>query len=171
MALGAEPAPTLWLTIGNHAGVPGPVLVEAERHVRRIYRKVGVDLVWSVVDPSFEFSETPTASQVRSRVAMSVALIPDHLIERVCDQQTASGVAIGSSDQGGRRAYVFPDRVRRGAVAWIGSGTPGKRARDGLLLGHVIAHEIGHLLLPGGYHSIGGLMKARLGRDNLQSAA
>jgi hypothetical protein len=29
------------------------------------------------------------------------------------------------------------------------------------ILGHIIAHEIGHLLLPGGRHSVSGIMKAR----------
>ena len=57
------------------------------------------------------------------------------------------------------RAYVFLDRVR----AFVAINVP-ERLRseaDGIILGHVIAHELGHLLLPGPSHEAGGIMRGR----------
>jgi len=58
-----------------------------------------------------------------------------------------------------RRAYVFLDRVR----AFVAINVP-ERLRpeaDSIILGHVIAHELGHLLLPGAQHEAGGIMRGR----------
>ena len=63
----------------------------------------------------------------------------------------AAGSAPGTRTERGRIAYVFYDRVR----------TIAQKAHqvDGDPLGIVIAHEIGHLLLPYGSHSDTGLMR------------
>jgi hypothetical protein len=39
------------------------------------------------------------------------------------------------------------------------------------LLGHVMAHEMGHLLLPYGAHSIAGLMRPAWDRSQVRAAA
>jgi hypothetical protein len=39
------------------------------------------------------------------------------------------------------------------------------------MLGHVIAHELGHLLLPHGGHSVGGVMRAEWDPAQVMSAA
>jgi len=58
-----------------------------------------------------------------------------------------------------RRAYVFLDRVR----AFVAINVPERlrQEADGIILGHVIAHELGHLLLPGAQHEAGGIMRGR----------
>jgi hypothetical protein len=62
------------------------------------------------------------------------------------------GMAIVTAQGGGRIAYVLFDRVMKAARA----------ARSGVtdILGVVMAHEIGHLMLPDGSHSDSGLMRA-----------
>ena len=61
------------------------------------------------------------------------------------------GLAAVAADGTGRIAYVIYDRVRN--VAWQAA------IRDDDLLGYVMAHEIGHLLLPAGSHDTQGLMR------------
>jgi hypothetical protein len=58
-------------------------------------------------------------------------------------------------------AGVLYDRVQQ-----LDSG----RASDTILLGHAIAHELGHLLLGHGRHSVTGIMKADWDSRDLEAA-
>ena len=66
---------------------------------------------------------------------------------------------LGFAVSGGRLANVMYSRVERLA---------GSRANVATVLGHVMAHEIGHLLLSPNAHASGGIMAATL---DLQLAA
>lgn len=45
-----------------------------------------------------------------------------------------------------------------------------RKTSEGLILGHVIAHEIGHLLLPLGAHSAAGIMSPRIDKGDFRKA-
>src|SRR5262245_28352328 len=62
--------------------------------------------------------------------------------------EDAMGITSGTAAERGRVAYVFYDRAER--------FTPLHR---GKYLGHFMAHELGHLLLPQYAHSVTGLMR------------
>ena len=80
--------------------------------------------------------------------------------------QEIAGVAFPSPVNGGSgMIQVFVDRLEEISKE---SSIP---APLELLLGITIAHEIGHLLLPGHQHSLSGIMQGRLGARNLQLAA
>jgi hypothetical protein len=64
---------------------------------------------------------------------------------------SALGVALVLDGIAGHYASVFYGRIRGLAEA--------QRVRPGLILGYVIAHEIGHLLLKSTAHSRSGLMR------------
>ena len=66
------------------------------------------------------------------------------------------------SGQFGSYAVVFHARVKRVRFAAL---------KESALLGHAIAHEIGHVLLGVGGHAPSGIMKASWGRSELQRAA
>ena len=65
--------------------------------------------------------------------------------------------------QGSDLVLVVVDRVER-----LANGRDGER---GILMGHVIAHELGHLLLETPEHSVEGIMRARWGQSDLDRAA
>ena len=70
---------------------------------------------------------------------------------------------LGLSVSPARRAYVLYDRIAHGEV---------RSSRDvGAALGDVMAHEIGHLMLPAHSHSATGFMRSSLDMhsDFLQS--
>ena len=69
----------------------------------------------------------------------------------------------GTADQPGRVTNVFYHRVEELAKS--------KTCSKGEILGHAAAHELGHLLLGNLDHTSTGLMKARLGHKDLQTAA
>ena len=75
---------------------------------------------------------------------------------------TAFGVAFLMN--GGTFADVFFDRFKT-------LRTQNVRPVEASIVGHVMAHEIGHLLLGSNAHSRHGIMQARWKRDQLRSIA
>src|SRR4030095_16586544 len=65
-----------------------------------------------------------------------------------------SDETVGFAVPGSRAANVIYERIRRIARR--------RHVASGLLLGYVIAHELGHLLLPAHSHSSSGLMRPDL---------
>jgi hypothetical protein len=129
--------PSVVLYLANQAGISSLTICDARQEVSRIYAQIGVRAVWA---------EHPTDSPkdallviIRARAEQGVG--------------TAElGFAIRAADNSsGRVAYVFYDRVQPLAQ--------GHEMSDASLLAVVIAHEIGHLLLPYGSHSPSGLMR------------
>src|SRR5687767_11275528 len=73
------------------------------------------------------------------------------------------GVAPSTKEARGINAWIFYPRVR------AYSAELGMHASQ--LLGHVMAHEMGHLLLPYGAHALAGLMRPEWDRSQVKSAA
>jgi hypothetical protein len=81
-------------------------------------------------------------------------------------RQEIAGVAFPSpTNSGSGMIQVFFDRLEEI------SQNSNREAPLGLVLGLTIAHEIGHLLLPGNPHSLSGIMQGCVGRRNLRLAA
>src|SRR5439155_10169192 len=78
---------------------------------------------------------------------------------------TATGLAPGSGPDR-QSVYVFYDRV--GILAKHVADT---HADEGQITGHVIAHEIGHLLLNAQIHSATGIMRSPWNLWDLQQAS
>ncbi len=148
-AFGAEPdLLAIRILVGTVAGVRPDMLVRAQTETARIYAAVGVRLVWET-DP---LSLLP-------RLTMLIVSSPDAWSERVV--ATALGAAPAGDDGTGRLAYAFHERIEASARR---HGTdPAK------ILGCVMAHELGHLLLGRGSHSFAGIMSGRWDRDQIQS--
>ena len=86
-------------------------------------------------------------------------------------KKSVAGVALSNNGQGTRLAYVVVDRVLAQADA-------ARRRIQGLalllaqplILGHVMAHEIGHLMLPHNNHTKSGLMKGQMEANDIEDA-
>jgi hypothetical protein len=131
------------VTVYDYAGVPADVLSKAKAIAGDVYRQAGIDVEW--VEPS----GGPVAP------GFYVNLIPS-----VEASLTLTREAVGFAAPESLEATVIYDRIRA-----IGRD---RRISKGLLLGYVMAHEIGHLLLPAHSHSNSGLMRPNL---DLQLAA
>lgn len=121
----------------------------------RIFRDAGIRLTW-LRCPSGTTLDTGSDSNL--------------LVLNIIPHPTRNGVsqdALGYSFIGqGRSVYadVFRDRVFSLAV-W------GGRCSEAVLLGHVIAHELGHLLLGAPGHSLKGMMMNHWHASDLDRAA
>lgn len=144
----AEPRDRLSLRIlaVNQAKVPDVTLREAELQATRIFSALGIALVWTNTKPAEPYYED--AAQVR------IVIVPDSRTDR-----RRLGLAHGGSSA----AYAFYARIANLAAC---NGT-----NEAALLGHVIAHEIGHLLLPYDSHSLTGIMRAEWDRTQFEDMA
>jgi hypothetical protein len=129
----------------DYATVPAASLTRARSEMTRIYREIGVDVLWQGADA---LTEQTLLILIRSRMSETIP-------------QTAVGLASGTAVERGRVAQIFYDRVEQLPVLYVHRPT---------LLGHVMAHELAHLLLPLESHSPEGLMRARWDRSDLERA-
>ena len=148
---------TIVFVVVDHAQVPETALTRAQAEAARIYRSFGIIAIWS----------NTSASSVDTQITINIIVkpgdrhhsVPDDLAAKSADWRVL-GVAPGHKERHGLEVWAFYERILD--VANILGIDPG------LLLGHVIAHELGHLLLPYDSHSQTGLMRS--GWDKSQAA-
>jgi hypothetical protein len=152
-ALGSLAALTVTIHVTDNANLSPTELAGAEAYATAAYRAAGLHIVWSSApwNPEAEHSAGPRSIDVR------LVIVPRDMAEKKCRAEklgdSVLGVAIsGASEARGRIAYILYDRIARVAAL---RQTPFVRA-----LGHVMAHEIGHLLIGVNSHSDEGLMRA-----------
>jgi hypothetical protein len=147
---------TIGLVAVDHAQLPERVLARAQTEAARIYRSAGITLVWS---DTLDFSVPQMIINIVSKPTFARLTIPDSLAVKAADSRVL-GVAPGHKDRRNLTVWAFYERIEDSATL-LGLD-------PGLLLGHVIAHELGHLLLPYDSHSQSGLMRA--GWDKAQAS-
>jgi hypothetical protein len=130
--------------IRDEVVAPAATLQEAREVAGRIFREIGVEVVW--LSPEDARGRAAALDETR-RPAFLRSL---HTIRIV----PAAGRGLGSATLETRQARVgYPAILRQAAATG---------ASPGLLLGHVMAHELGHLLIGRTSHTATGLMAATL---------
>ena len=134
---------TIDLRMRNDAQVPAHVLEQSQDEVTRIFTAAGLAVRWTETPPRF-----------------TVHIVAQALgFDRAASQ--VMGVALRGAD--GSVAHVFFRQVRDFARAY--------QVDLSTMLAYVIAHEIGHLLIPGNVHSPTGLMQAEWAKAVVRDAA
>jgi hypothetical protein len=145
LAGAGKQALTVVLRIENPARVSGNTLLNAEEHAARIYDAIGVNTIW-VHDEARDVA--PGA------LRLTVILLHTDMPVLGSANEKLEGHVVGEAFREARRVYIFTNRIAALAA---------KHSRDrAILLGHAIAHEMGHVLLPANSHSASGLMSASL---------
>ena len=143
--------PEVRIRILDYARITNDVLAQAQQRVTDIYKVIGVQMRWQVTvcppDPSSAVADTLTEPS-----EFVLIVLNPHMSRRLRVAPDVLGLAIVPPQGGGRIAYVLFDRVTRVARAARSDVTD--------VLAKVMAHEIGHLMLPDGSHSGNGLMRA-----------
>ena len=137
------------IRVVDYAGITNDVIAHAQQRVCDIYQIIGMRIQWQITRP-LERSSSVANNVTEPSEFVIIVLSPD-MSRHLPIAPDALGMAIVSPQGGGRIAYVLFDRVMRVARAARSDVTD--------ILGVVIAHEIGHLLLPQGSHSDNGLMR------------
>jgi len=156
----AETSPVLTIQVSNQAGVDPMTLVQAEKTAAGIFEKTGVESRW--IEPAAGGSFPLSHIQLKILPSlMSIRLgLPDEFPD------SAMGLAPGSGPDR-QSVYVFYNRVEALAMRHVAD----THADMAQILGHAIAHEIGHLLLNIQTHSAAGIMRGDWNLWDLRNAS
>ena len=142
------PGAELEVTVGiyNEARISSHLLKKAESEAARLFREAHISVRWVVCPLSdSERSQNPECDEVFSSPFFFLKILPEAMAQRLAHRPYEYGLALQF------QAYVYFDRlksfVERGAVSLP------------VALGHMMAHEIGHLLLGDESHAPGGIMR------------
>jgi hypothetical protein len=149
----------LKVSVFNDAQVPLSVLQSAESRAQAVFGQAGISLTWL---------DCGTPGHWHTELGCLDVAFPNHLSVRlVTGKQTGSHDIFGQSflnEHGeGNYANVY--------VTPLSSAKALEVIREGDLLGCIVVHELGHLLLGKNSHSTEGLMRAKWEVWELREAA
>lgn len=134
---------TIVLHVTNHAATPGAsALARTQAEIEQIFASIGVRAVWAdiTLGPDHRACEG---------LNLFISLLSPYLVQELSGQGVREDV-LGSAPKGGGRVLIYTPRVRARAAKTL--------MDEHVLLGRVIAHEVGHVLLPGSGHAAAGIM-------------
>jgi hypothetical protein len=139
---------SITLRVHDYSSVPDEALSRATAIVTRVYEKIGVRTEWTgVARPAERHDEAG-----RPAAQMTIIILTPEMAARAGAREDALGYAAVPTEGMGSIAFAIFQRVRAAARK-----IPAPEAD---LLGFVIAHEIGHLVLPSGSQpDLTGLMR------------
>jgi hypothetical protein len=154
LAAGKPIPQRLVVRVYNEHGVSRGAVTTAAVTVRSMLKSVAINVVWRDCSPP---AAEPSCDRVLSADEVIVRIVVD-------SQPPASSAALASSLMGQREpaclVTIWADRVL--ALAAAGEMNPAE------LLGRVLVHELGHVLIGSAAHSSEGLMRAEWTSDELR---
>ena len=137
--------PVIRVRIYDYAKTPNDTVPDAQRLAANFYTAIGVTIDWA---PTFGPHARKNKNAAPGRLQdFTINILSRDMVARTTWAKDAIGSAVVAPEGGGRIAYVLYDRLQQAAFA---ANWPVKD-----LLAVVIAHELGHLLLPPGIRSDG----------------
>jgi hypothetical protein len=151
-----SPMPQVTITVYNDAHVEENLLTQAQLVATRIFQNAGVHSLW-IVYPSKTNLNLPAAESPAQSTQLVLRILPwsSPLGDSVF------GSAFLSADGTGTCSDVFFPSVQKLHHDW--------QASIPRVLGSVMAHEIGHLLLGSNAHSASGIMQPHWQGTELRS--
>ena len=154
--LAAEPLEPLTIEVVtvNQARIPRETVKRAEQVATRIFLAAGIRLEWTNTAPDSVEPYRETAQQLK------IHIVPDSPMKQAGRRL---GVAERLVDNSDRRTFVFYNRIVDLARLNGIDIAP--------ILGHALAHEMGHVLLPYGSHTSQGIMREEWNRAEFEAMA
>jgi hypothetical protein len=159
--VGGQGAPIqLQVSVFNSSPISSSTIERAESEAGHVLRDAGVAVIWM---------NCPQDAQHEASLAhCSEASFPSHLhlrIARASRGLKATTVGISFVAEGGKGCYadLFHEPIRQ-----LQEET---HVSPSVILGHAMAHELGHLLLGTNSHSSSGLMRAHWTDEDLAKAS
>jgi hypothetical protein len=129
--------PTLHVRVHDESGVPAATLEQAQAEAAAIFYRARVSLVWVDVETC-------------AGRCLVLKIIP-RSVGTKSRNQLVVGITPGTRTARGTLAFAFYDRISKLSAEL--------HLETGRMLGHVMAHELGHLLLPYEAHAVIGVMR------------
>ena len=156
--------PMIKLRIYNY-GISRTLLLRSEGEATAILNHAGLAVGWVDCPLSAEeFGSYPDCLNTMGGTDFTVRILTMRDAQRIAMHRDAMGEALEClGDHSGCSAYIFYREVQELARDWDAS--------ESELLGHALAHEIGHLLLGANSHSSEGIMRANWRQQELNTIA
>jgi hypothetical protein len=149
-AIAAQPNPRITVTVYNRSKLPDDSLTAGQSVALELLRRAGVESVWI----KCPIRSTPAANrecrQPPSPTRLTLTVVPHWVGDHHHPRSHTLGLALEGEQGFGSYCYVFQQRLDELAGA--------THVHPARLLGHAMAHEIGHLLKGSNSHSPRGLM-------------
>jgi hypothetical protein len=149
---------TIVVHVDDYAAVPIKMLLRAESRANTVYTLAGIVTLWvnRAMPRDLHSEGSALAGPVSQHaVHLRVIILSDEMTRRkLRDSRHGSdviGLAQAAPELSNTVAFVFFARLERAADRHVESTSD--------VLAHVIAHEVGHLLLQVGSHSDTGMMR------------
>ena len=150
-------APRLRVHVYNYAEVGRRDMAWAIEATSSVFSKAGIQLAWLDCPlGSGDREKLGACSQLDGTPSVQLNILPKKMAKRFRHRTGEYGVAYGSN------ALVYHHLVQELARE--------QRLPESLILGSIMAHELGHALLGPGSHSPAGVMKAGLNPADFQLA-
>jgi hypothetical protein len=160
--------------VSNLAGVDSKTLADAEKFATAIFRKSGVETRWvTSLGPSGEKLEETSGANSIGLSHLRLSILPRVMADRFGLRDRVTGIAPGGGPDR-QQTYVFYAKVEALAQHPVNRDIAGPQyfqVTKTLILGHAIAHEIGHILLNLDIHTGIGIMRGNWNMDDLLDAA
>ena len=137
-------AQAIVVEVDNDARIPAADLAEINEVVARSYLAIGVQVIWEHREVALD---DPRGLRVYLRLLSRISADRKIMKERI------GNAVLGQTTRPARLVYIFVHRIVEASVKFSHEYTQ--------ILGSVVAHELGHVLLPPGSHSESGVMKGR----------
>jgi len=171
-AASSETSPAITIHVRNYAIVAPTTLAEAEEVATEIFRQAGVQTRWADTVLTSENDQENSADRPAYSLAdIQLSILSREMSDRLGFPKNVMGLVPGTDAQ---VAYVFYNKVDalfRSALNALCHGRMDRQVSRAVILGHAIAHELGHLLLNLKGHSTQGIMRGEWGLKDLWDAA
>jgi hypothetical protein len=149
--------PSVTVLVYNYTAVSSRNLAAAEVWATRSYSAAGIAVSWVECPVSAEDSARFRAcEQALDKHPVFINIIPARMAEGFARSPKASEDTLGMAF--GFHAFVLYERIVQWAGIW--------GLEDSVILGHTLAHELGHLLLGDQSHSATGVMRPLMQRQD-----
>jgi len=154
-----QESPIVTISVFNDSGISSEILKQAEKVSSQVFEESGIRVDWVNCSPA---EEAPSVE-----VACRQAAFPQHLHLRIMRRSlnlkdSILGVSYLSTDGSGFQADIFYEGIEKLHRKTF--------LHPAIILGHVAAHEIGHLLLGSNSHSPWGIMRPHWNMEELARA-
>lgn len=152
----AEPIAKAAVRLYDYAAVPYQTLADAEREASRIFREAGVNLLWMECGPVQNDSDPDACEQLGESMRLVMRILPETMAVHLHRPPRVFGMSVQQD------AFVFFDRVQE--LCGV------ENLSLSVILGHTMAHELGHMILGQRGHSPSGIMMDTIRKDALTRA-
>ena len=164
-AIGAQSshAGKIEIRVYDYVSLTSKTLNEAETEASRVLQQAGIETDWRLAALSAAEADGLAAAPPMQPTTVVLRILDRQRSEKLIVRKEALGYGVPCPvDEPGCMTSILYTRVE--ALAKQGDASLAQ------ILGHAIAHELGHLLLGSNAHSISGIMQARSRGDVLRQA-